>query len=64
VNAGALAIFNDFKIPLAVAISLLVFGEQTNLLNLLIGGLIIAASLAVNELLDRNGVSDKTNRNK
>lgn len=53
VNAGALAIFNDFKIPLAVAISLLVFGEQTNLLNLLIGGLIIAASLAVNELLDR-----------
>jgi len=38
VNAGALAIFNDFKIPLAVAISLLVFGEQTNLLNLLIGG--------------------------
>ena len=52
-NAGALAIFNDFKIPLAVAISLLVFGEQTNLLNLLIGGLIIAASLAVNELLDR-----------
>jgi len=53
VNAGALAIFNDFKIPLAVAISLLVFGEQTNLLNLLIGGVIIAASLAVNELLDR-----------
>jgi drug/metabolite transporter (DMT)-like permease len=51
VNAGALAIFNDFKIPLAVAISLLVFGEQTNLLNLLIGGLIIAASLAVTELL-------------
>jgi drug/metabolite transporter (DMT)-like permease len=52
VNAGALAIFNDFKIPLAVAISLLVFGEQTNLLNLLVGGLIIVASLVVNELLD------------
>jgi len=53
VNAGALAIFNDFKIPLAVAISLLVFGEKTNLLYLLIGGLIVVASLVVNEVLNR-----------
>jgi drug/metabolite transporter (DMT)-like permease len=53
VNAGALAIFNDFKIPLAVAISLLVFGEKTNLLHLLIGGLIVVASLVVNEVLKR-----------
>jgi drug/metabolite transporter (DMT)-like permease len=53
VNAGALAIFNDFKIPLAVAISLLVFGEQTNLLNLCIGGGIVVASLVVNEWLNR-----------
>jgi drug/metabolite transporter (DMT)-like permease len=32
VDAGALAIFNDLKIPLAVIVSLLFFGEQTNLL--------------------------------
>ena len=53
VNAGALAIFNDFKIPLAVAISLIVFGEKTNLLHLLVGGLIVMASLALNEVLNR-----------
>lgn len=53
VNAGALAIFNDFKIPLAVAISLVVFGEKTNLLHLLIGGLIVVASLVLNEVLNR-----------
>ena len=53
VNAGALAIFNNFKIPLAVAISLVVFGEKTNLLHLLIGGLIVVASLVLNEVLNR-----------
>ena len=53
VNAGALAIFNDFKIPLAVAISLLVFGEKTNLSNLLVGGLIVVASLVLNEAINR-----------
>jgi carboxylate/amino acid/amine transporter len=53
VNAGALAIFNDLKVPLAVAVSLLVFGEQTNLVNLIIGGVIVAASLLLNEFLER-----------
>jgi carboxylate/amino acid/amine transporter len=53
VNAGALAIMNDLKIPLAVAISLLVFGEQTNIVNLIIGGLIVAGSLVMNEILNR-----------
>jgi drug/metabolite transporter (DMT)-like permease len=51
VNLGALAIFNDLKIPLAVAVSLLVFGEKTNLSTLLIGGGIIIASLILNEIL-------------
>jgi drug/metabolite transporter (DMT)-like permease len=54
VNTGALAIFNDLKIPLAVAVSLLVFKEQTNLPNLLIGGCIVIAALILNELLNRN----------
>ncbi len=49
VNTGALAIFNDLKIPLAVAVSLIFFGEQANLLNLLIGGCIILAALWLNE---------------
>lgn len=57
VNAGALAIFNDFKIPLAVAISLIVFGEKTNLLHLLFGGLIVVASLVLNEVLNRKRAS-------
>jgi drug/metabolite transporter (DMT)-like permease len=49
VNAGALAIFNDLKIPLAVFVSLVVFGEKTNIVNLLIGGSIMVAALVVNE---------------
>ena len=49
VNTGALAIFNNLKVPLAVAVSLLVFSEQTNGVTLLIGGLIVIASLLLNE---------------
>lgn len=53
VNTGALAIFNDLKIPLAVVVSLLVFKEQANWLNLLIGGTIVIASLVLNEWLTK-----------
>lgn len=53
VNTGALAIFNDLKIPLAVAVSLLVFKEQTNLPSLLIGGGIVLTALLLNEFLNR-----------
>jgi drug/metabolite transporter (DMT)-like permease len=49
VNAGALAIFNDLKIPLAVLVSLVVFGEKTNLSRLLIGGAVILVALIINE---------------
>ena len=49
VDAGTLAIFNDLKIPLAVVVSLVFFGEQASLPNLLIGGLIVAAALVVNQ---------------
>ena len=52
VNAGSLAVFNDLKIPLAVAVSLLVFGESTNIVRLLIGGAIIIAALALNEMME------------
>lgn len=49
VNAGALAIFNNMKIPLAVAVSLVIFGEQADLPRLLIGGVVMLAALALNE---------------
>ncbi len=52
-NIGALAIFNDLKIPLSITVSLLVFGEQASLPTLLLGGAIILLSLAVNEALER-----------
>ena len=50
VNNGALAILNNLKIPLAVAVSLIVFGENANLTTLLIGGAIILLAYGLNEL--------------
>lgn len=57
VNAGTLAVFNDLKIPLAVAVSLLVFGESTNIPRLLIGGAVIVGALILNEGLTRRKLS-------
>lgn len=48
VEAGVLAVFNNVKIPLAVLVSLLFFGEQTGWLRLLCGGGIIAMALWLN----------------
>lgn len=47
-NAGTLAVFNNMKIPLAVAASLLVFGEKTDMVTLILGGFLmfIAVRLA------------------
>jgi drug/metabolite transporter (DMT)-like permease len=51
VEAGALAIFNDLKIPLAVAVSLLCFGEKTSgrPSTLVLGGSVVLAALALHE---------------
>ncbi len=49
VDPGTLAIFNDLKIPLAVAVSLLFFGEQANWVSLSIGGGIVLVALLINE---------------
>jgi drug/metabolite transporter (DMT)-like permease len=57
VDAGALAIFNDLKIPLAVIVSLLFFGEQTNLLQLSVGGAIMLAALLLNERVEKHKAS-------
>ena len=49
VNAGSLAIFNDLKIPLAVIVSIVFFGEQASWFNLIVGGGIAVAALFFNE---------------
>jgi len=49
VNAGTLAVFNDLKIPLAVTVSLVFFGEQASIPNLLLGGAVVLAALLLNE---------------
>lgn len=48
-DAGALAIFNNLKIPLAIAVSLIFFGEDANIIRLIIGGIIITVALYLNE---------------
>jgi drug/metabolite transporter (DMT)-like permease len=47
VNAGTLAVFNNVKVPLGVACSLLFFGERANWERLLIGGVVMAAAVAI-----------------
>jgi len=49
-NTGALAIFNNLKIPLAITVSLIFFDEKANFINLLIGGIIVLLSLIINQL--------------
>lgn len=48
VDAGTLAVFNNIKIPLAIAVSILVFGERTNLVRLTAGLIVIVAALLLN----------------
>ena len=55
-DSGALAVFNNLKIPLAVAVSLVFFGERTDIPRLAIGGGIIVLALTVNELLIKKKV--------
>lgn len=47
VSAGTLAVMNNLKIPLAVVVSLLVFGENANLPRLLLGGAVMAMALVL-----------------
>ncbi|MFH1195987.1 MAG: EamA family transporter [bacterium] len=56
-NTGALAVFNNLKIPLAIAVSLIFFGEQTDLIKLFIGGGVIALALFVNEKISNKKIT-------
>lgn len=49
VNTGTLAVFNNAKIPLGVAVSLLFFGETANLPRLLLSGILMLAAVGVAE---------------
>lgn len=51
-NIGALAIFNDLKIPLSITVSLVVFGEKASIPHLVIGGAIVAFALVLNEIFE------------
>ncbi len=48
-NIGALAIFNNLKIPVAIIVSLIFFHEKTDLPSLLLGGVLVLGSLLLNE---------------
>jgi drug/metabolite transporter (DMT)-like permease len=50
-NIGALAVFNNVKIPFAVAVSILFFNEEGDIPRLLFGGGIIIGALFINELI-------------
>ena len=49
VNAGALAIMNNVKVPLAIACSFIFFHESGNIPRLLGGGMIIVVALLINQ---------------
>jgi len=57
VNAGTLAVFNNVKIPLAVAVSLLVFGEHADVRRLAMGGLLMLCGVVFAEFAKAPDVS-------
>ncbi len=49
VNAGTLGVFNNAKVPLAVACSLLFFGESADWRRLLVGGGLMAVGVIISQ---------------
>jgi drug/metabolite transporter (DMT)-like permease len=54
VNAGTLAVFNNVKVPLGVACSLVFFGERADVTRLLLGGAVMAIAVAIAESKPRH----------
>lgn len=50
-HAGSLAVMNNVKIPLAVFISLTIFGEKTDIFRLIIGGSLMIVAVILSEFL-------------
>ncbi len=59
VNAGTLSIFNNLKIPTAILVAILFFGEKADIVRLLAGGGILIGALVFNE---RHNLLTKTNK--
>jgi len=53
VEGGTLAIFNNLKIPLAIAVSFIFFHEKGNIPRLIAGGIIVLIALWMNERKNR-----------
>jgi drug/metabolite transporter (DMT)-like permease len=49
VNAGTLAVFNNIKVPLGVAVSILIFNEDGDLFRMIISGIMLALALYISE---------------
>lgn len=60
VNAGTLAVMNNAKLPMAIAISLLIFGEKTDITRLLLGGGVMLLGIWVAERSQRKATSAKS----
>lgn len=59
VHGSTLAVFNNIKIPLAVAVSIIFFHEKADLVRLLTGGGIIVGALCLSEYVNRKAdISD------
>jgi len=57
VNAGLLAIMNNMKIPVAVIASLVILGERSGRLRLLVGFFLMAAALNLNERFSKRSAA-------
>jgi drug/metabolite transporter (DMT)-like permease len=55
VSTSSLAVMNNAKLPLGVAVSLLVFGEKTDIARLLLGGGLILAAALYAQWLEKRG---------
>ena len=51
VNTGTLAVFNNLKVPLGVAVSIFIFSEKGDLLKMILGGTIIVIAIYLAERL-------------
>jgi drug/metabolite transporter (DMT)-like permease len=49
VNGGTLAVFNNLKVPLGVAVSIFVFDETGDLIKMIAGGIVIVVALYISE---------------
>lgn len=59
VSIGTLAVFNNLKIPIAMLISLTVFGESTNYYRLFCGSIILSVAMFLSELNERYQTNTK-----